>query len=149
MRARVAATMVAAALLGPASAHAALGTNVVVDGGGEGITAQPTDQRVPPAWTARNGFSVRPYGAAGGWPDTADRDAVGGGANFFEGGARRLRAASQIIDLSRPTPQAIAGGQVQGDAVRPPRRLLDRRRLRDRQRRVARRGPATTSGRRS
>ena len=54
------------ACVAPPSACAALGTNLVVDGGGEGIAAHPTEQRVPPAWQGRGQFSVRAYGAAGG-----------------------------------------------------------------------------------
>ena len=114
MRGRaVAAAAIAAAALAalPATASAALDVNVVMDGGGEGIAAHPTDQRVPPTWTARGEFSVRAYGTSGGYPDDGDRDAVGGGDNFFDGGDTATASGSQIVDLS-DVGDRIAGGTV-------------------------------------
>src|SRR5271169_665406 len=92
-------TLAAAPLL---SAHAVpYSTNILVNGSAEAGPNSPTGAPVSvPGWTTSSAFTVVPYGAAGGFPQTSDPGPPDRGVQFFAGGNAATSSATQDMDVS-------------------------------------------------
>jgi hypothetical protein len=106
MRRRVEALTIAAvslgalalALLGTATASAAvMSSNLVTNGGGEVGQAASDSTQVfaPTGWKTTGQFTAVLYGASGGFPGATVSTAINGGNAFFSGGTAGLSTATQ------------------------------------------------------
>src|ERR1700754_3816109 len=101
-RASVATLAASLFLTAPALAQLPQGNLVVNPGAEAGPGAQDSSaQQVPPGWTVTGPFTAVAYGAPA-FPTVEDGTRLGGGANFFAGGADgAVNTATQVIDVSK------------------------------------------------
>jgi len=94
---------------GPVGAAAAV-TNLLQNPGAEAGPggSDSSGGMPPPGWTVTGDLTTVQYGAAGGFPTTANSASIDGGANFFAGGNSPSSTASQTVD--------VAGGESGIDA---------------------------------